>query len=329
MVTHARKDLTKLHLGWIPYWNLRPLKIELQRMFRELISFENGHPNQVNRLLQDREVQMAPCSSVMLIKEPELEVAVPVGVAATGSVQSVYLGFSPGQEKLIEVFQEASAELREAVRVAKISSKGECRSWASTVFDLLPPMERPIQDKLPQLVLSQASATGACMARLYQRLVISRSNHVFRDNDAIELCIGNDALIRRPQFTKVIDLGAWWFELTGLPFVYAVWQAKPQSFDAAWKMRIIEAASLAQAKMRVEPTDFFPDVKPRDSNGHDIDLAAYWERIRYKLSQEDLNGLWLFLSMARLLEQASRRSGIDLKLLRWQQRAGLPSTPMA
>ena len=51
-----------------------------------------------------------------------------------------------------------------------------------------------------------------------------------------QLLIGDDAIRRRKsgEFTHVVDLGQEWHELTGLPFVFALWAVRADvSSDAA------------------------------------------------------------------------------------------------
>ena len=45
---------TPLQLGWISYWNLYPLKCELERLAGGEIDFHKGTPAVVNRWLAER-----------------------------------------------------------------------------------------------------------------------------------------------------------------------------------------------------------------------------------------------------------------------------------
>src|SRR5690606_19495079 len=121
------------------------------------------------------------------------------------------------------------------------------------------------------------------------------------DVPVLELLIGDEALIRRPSYAAVIDLSEAWLELTGLPFVFAVWQKSKGTLSPYWRECITEAAKLAQARMRVEPSVYLPDGEPGDILGHRIDLASYWKGISYHLGDAQMRGLLLFLCLARQL----------------------------
>src|SRR5690606_23978535 len=87
------KPVKPLHVGLIPYWNLRPLFEELRRAGNDDFVFHTGSPTLINKWLGQGRVSLAPCSSICLLKNNDLDLAFPLGVAARGPVQSVYLGF--------------------------------------------------------------------------------------------------------------------------------------------------------------------------------------------------------------------------------------------
>ena len=95
-----------LKLGWIPYWNLWPFKCELNRLNHGPLEVRSGVPSRVNSWLETGQVQLAPCSSICLITKPELEMALPLGVASDGPVLSVYLGFYREHQELLEALKE-------------------------------------------------------------------------------------------------------------------------------------------------------------------------------------------------------------------------------
>src|SRR4051794_36031221 len=94
-----------LQLGWIPYLNLPPLKKELERAAGHEIEFHRGHPSQVNRWLSEGKVTLAPSSSVCLLRNSSLEIALPLGIASTGSVQSVYIGLPRDDAGLFDLIK--------------------------------------------------------------------------------------------------------------------------------------------------------------------------------------------------------------------------------
>ena len=83
-----------LRVGWIPYWNLHPFRCELEQLAQgNSFSVRSGIPSDVNVWMKNGELDIAPCSSIHLLNNPSMEIALPLGVAADGPVHSVCLGF--------------------------------------------------------------------------------------------------------------------------------------------------------------------------------------------------------------------------------------------
>ncbi len=105
-----------------------------------------------------------------------------------------------------------------------------------------------------KILLSQESATGAnllkfILARKQVRpqYMTADLNTISRDSqqaDAV-MVIGDKALTLpwKDHFTHVIDLGQEWFDMTGLPFVFAVW-AVNKRFAAAHAQEVSKIAQL-------------------------------------------------------------------------------------
>ena len=56
----------KLSMGWIPYWNLLPLKYEIMSHQAMPLQMKTAAPTVVNKWLETGEIDLAPCSSVCL-----------------------------------------------------------------------------------------------------------------------------------------------------------------------------------------------------------------------------------------------------------------------
>ena len=109
----------------------------------------------------------------------------------------------------------------------------------------------------------------------------------------VEVVIGDEALRRRNDFYKTWDLGSLWKELTGLPFVYAVWQSHGGRLGS-WKQKILEVGQKAERRMRVDSSHYMPNILPQDSSGRDLPLAKYWNSIYYCLGPSEMRSLVLF-----------------------------------
>ena len=319
-----------LALGWVSYWNLLPFRSELERLYGSDLQLHRGTPEQVNRWLSEGRVAVAPSSSVCLIRNGRHEIAWPLGIASYGTVASVYFGLHHEELYVLEMIRERQRMLRDIVRQGLGRFGSDARRLAAFVWRsaaLLPPVS---SDLLPSVFFTPASATSVALGRILYRLWFGESLVEARIQGAsgaalalsmrrpMELLIGDEALIRRPQFRAVIDLGEAWRELTDLPFVFAVWQTAGQSLPHHWRQRMFEAAELAQARMRVEPSDYFPDISGVDINAHPIDLGQYWKHIHYRLGPAHFKSLAIFLSFARLLNHEKIEDEAIANIMRWE-----------
>src|SRR5579871_3452144 len=109
------------------------------------------------------------------------------------------------------------------------------------------------------------------------------------------LVIGDAGFAAAERFAHVEDLGAVWHELTGLPFVYAVWAGRPGAVDA-----------FAMATLQRSLDDGLasrPLIARAHAEAHGGDPAVYEsylsQNIRYRLGAEELSGMAAFFSRAR------------------------------
>lgn len=111
-------------------------------------------------------------------------------------------------------------------------------------------------------------------------------------------------------YQEIIDLGQWWYELTGLPFVFAMWVARDK-IDP----RIVEPALLAA---RDEGMRHLPEIAAKEAGPHGLttsDLLRYFEQnLHFTLGPDQWEGL-----------RAYHQGLIDCGLLP-VSRAGSPSS---
>ncbi len=325
-----KRDSKTLSLGWIPYWNLHPMRKELLRKKYGEIEFKTGHPAKVNAWLRDGSVALAPSSSICLLKNPKAEIAVPVGVASRGSVHSVYLGFQYEHSQLFDILRERRDQTREWFQLARSAHGFDVRKISQTIWKASAARSSIALSMAPRIKLTSASETSVHLTQILYRLWFGREAYeinferelspasAFGNLSPIELVIGDEALVRKKSFYRTLDLGAAWFEMTGLPFVFAVWQSQGE-FLNGWRRVILESAEIAEARMKVEPAAYLPDMIPLDDQGKPIKLAEYWKALHYKLTAEDFKGLALFLCLARDFSPGKYNESILVKMMRWQE----------
>lgn len=331
-------------LGWINYWNLWPMRLELRKIIGGRTEFRDGHPSQVNKWLVDGSIQMAPASSICLLKHNQLNFALPVGVASTGPVMSVYLGFPAAQRDVHELWQERIASLKDTFHSVMAGRDFDPRHIArSVVARVAAERGAGLQAASGTIKLTSASAASAAMTKTLHRLLfgpeakgieVRSGDSQPGDLDAepsIDLLIGDEALRCRHQYERILDLGEVWNRVTGLPFVFAVWQlgAGTDAVEAAGLRPVMnavrEAAELAQAKMRVAAADYRAALldSPFGTGAENVDLARYWKLIEYVLTPQHLRGLMLYLCLARATAVV-RPDNDELalgRIMRWQQQA--------
>jgi chorismate dehydratase len=332
-----RKDaVSPLTLGWIPYWNLRPLRIELQRLWGDSLKLIKGHPSEINRLMESGEISCAPSSSINLLLNPNLEIALPAGVAATGEVLSVYLTLPAEFAHFQAAFHSRTAELRAIFQSGLEQFPEENRKAAKYIWQRCDQL-RPLMSEPPRLTLSGASASGAMLSRILYRMYFGLDAYNLQaaedihhgagmsSQGAMRLVIGDQALIERPNYSKVLDLGAWWFELTGLPFVFAVWQQSKGSAATPLRSKLMECVNRAQAKMKVEPTEYLPSPLPLDVTGRAVDLANYWKCINYRLGMHEMQSMLVFFALSRSFLNAELAQTSAVRIVRWREQVGCTS----
>ncbi len=316
-----------LKVGMIPFWNLLPLRHELVRNRNLSVETKMGPPTMVNKWLQEGSIHLAPSSSICL-NQPGFEMALPLGIASTGEVKSVYLGLQAEHLPYLELLQERIETLKVLFKEYQEGSDFNARKISQDIGNEIKKFASIPLNSCPSIKFSSSSASSVALTKIlyvfwfgYDAFKFMASRNFAKlssDQKPIELVIGDEALIRQNNFVKTLDLGQVWKDITDLPFVFAVWQSKGLCLNG-WRRKILELGELAEKKMRVEPADYLPALQPTSDDGKTISLIDYWRTIRYRLGPEDFRGLLLFLCLARKFSDQPLDHEIAVKLSRWQE----------
>ena len=312
----------KLSIGWVDYWNLLPMRIELERLWRQEMHLVLGTPRQINKKLLSRAIDLSPSSSVCLLSSVNLEMVLPLGVFSNGAVRSVYLGFQKRDVELVKLIEARNDTLSQQCQNTVASFGHNYRELARYIYNEAKTNTLAIPP--PAFKLSPHSASSNALLHIFYLLWFGADNYEHfishprtTDHYTGHLQIGDEALLNTKMYHYKLDLGEIWKKITGLPFVYSVWQAH-SPLERLWRQRLLSAAELATTKMRVDPNSYLPEAGKGAEN---IDLINYWQGIFYQLKEKEFNGLYLFLNMYRLLPNV----GIDLqnnanssKFMRWE-----------
>jgi chorismate dehydratase len=178
-------------------------------------------------------------------------------------------------------------------------------------------ISRVAAPEIRRVALDTSSRTSAALARIWldrrarnpveYREAAPRFPAMMEDFDAA-LLIGDAALRADTRDFRVYDLAEQWFEMTGLPFVFAFWAVRPG-------VRLPEGIHpfVASRKLGLES---IPSIAREESVKLELPepmLEAYLrENIHYDLGAEEIRALWLFFRLAR--EAGMVASARDLAL---------------
>jgi chorismate dehydratase len=253
----------RLRLGHIVYSNCFPVHARLlDQGAPGWIEIIEGVPGRLNGLLERGDVDVAPCSSIEFARNADRYRVLPDLV---------------------------------------IGSRGPVRS---IVFATTRPPEQ-LDDAL--VAVPTASATSVVLLKVLLRLrwgvrprfhwFDQATEDPFAGGADAALFIGDVALRPDlyPQVPLRFDLGAEWWEHTGLPFAFAVWQAGSGS-DAAL-VRLHEELLQSRAYGLANRADLA--ARWADRFGFDADfLDRYWAGLSYELDDSMLQGLTTFYRLA-------------------------------
>lgn len=329
------KSLRSISIGCLSDWTMLPLRKELQKLEGK-VNIHLSSKTNMAKLLETSRVAVAPCSSICLIRNPKFELALPLGIALKGRTGALYVGLNNIDSDFIAELNQRIALLREIFSHANITKTKDIGHAAGFVWRALKELPEARFKKIPIFRFSRIRSSTDALARILYRMLFGAS--AYESNERINTAIngsstrgysnefayilaGNEALQHRCQFSATIDLDQIWSQISGLPFVYSVWQRQNNHLNLNVNMKILKVAELAQVAMQVEPSSYLPDIIPLDSKEQPIDLASLWKCVSYSLGPEEMKGLLLFLNLARPLERiAVKDNAFAIKMIRMQQR---------
>jgi len=241
-------------LGSVPYLNALPLIEGLAGA--PGVQLEQELPSRLLPRLRAGALDVALVSAVELFRRPQLAYLPGPAITSDGPVRSILVYLSVPLARVRRLALDSSS-LSAAV-LAQVCLRR---------FLQLGPLELSPSD--PGLPLDEVPA------------------------DAV-LRIGDPALTTEPGTREVLDLGALWQEHTGLPFVYALWLARPGSALDGLRPVLLQAARAGVARRA--------ELAERFARQHGLPAEACRDYllhgIGYSLGARELQGLQLFGRLA-------------------------------
>ena len=190
--------ISPVNLGRIVYMNVAPVYYGIDNALKpDWLKIVSAPPSILNNMMEKNELDISPVSSVAYAKHQDEWLLLPdLSIACFGRVMSVILVSKKPFEKLTKnkvIITDKSAAAAELIKLLFLTKR------VNPVFEI-----RTIQ--CPDEIKKYAEAA---------------------------LIIGDKALKEKWEvhFDYVFDLGHMWLELTGLPFVFALWAVRKSFAD--------------------------------------------------------------------------------------------------
>lgn len=259
-------------VGAVSYLNARPLYHQIERFAPgALLSLD--HPSRLAERLARGELDVALIPSVEYLRGAVAHgyrIVPGIAIAAKGPVRSVKL-YSRVPFREIE---------RLALDEGSRTSQALCRVWLDAAQGVRPPRIEPLP-----IGVSALESTA----------------------DAV-LVIGDRAM-REPEapFAHSVDLAEAWYDLTGLPFVFALWVARPGVDLGALPEALASCKAQGLADAEMIATAHAPRL------GLDVPTCLdYLTRmLSYDLGAPERAGLGRFAQMAAALGLAPEGVNLD------------------
>lgn len=261
---------TRLRIGRICYLNIYPVFYFLEKSIEgQPYEFISGVPSWLNRLVRSGDIDISPSSSIEYLRNPDLYSLIEChSISSKGPVGSIFLFSKVPIEHLHGKIVLTSTQSETSVVLLDVLLKKFYRVTCS-----LTPSSKSLKHGLDSYSYAY-------------------------------LLIGDDALYeaRKNSGLYLYDLGQLWHELTGLPFVYALWICnKDGCVDKSEALKTFQE-KLDVAKHHVKKNL----IEISDGLGkHPVltqdELISYWQGISYDLTEMHKKGLELFGKYAKEL----------------------------
>jgi cyclic dehypoxanthinyl futalosine synthase len=244
----------RLRVAAVGYLNARPLYEGLDREPASArVRLDCAAPSEVARRIAEDEADIALMPVAAAATIGDLRLARGGAIGARGAVRSVVVVSDRPVEDITELAVDLSS--RTSVVLARLLFRARCQG-----------REPRLVGRSSREAIAQVSGTRAA------------------------LVIGDSALDIEGRFAHILDLGLAWWELTGLPFVFAAWCGRPGSLSASDE-RLLERARLSGLARR----DAIADEHAARSGLSAASLRAYLrDAIRYELGDDARRGLERF-----------------------------------
>jgi chorismate dehydratase len=263
--------MVKLKIGVVPYMNAKPLIYGLEKQ-SDKIDLLYGVPSTLPEKLEKGELDIILMPSVNYFRGNDYKIIPGISISSIGPVESVRLFIKTPTIEDIKVVALDKDSLTSCVLTKIILWKR---------YSLRPEFIT-LEDK----------------SKIYNKYA-----------DAF-LVIGDDALKLRGEGFTVLDLGQEWNELTGLPFVYALWVTRSKS-----RLNSVDKLLMDAKENGLKSLDKIACLETERLKLGKVRCLRYLkESIRYNLGEQEIKGLKSFYNYAREMGEVSEEIKIEFYL---------------
>jgi len=253
--------VSPVRLGAVGYLNARPLVYGLDRSARFDLRYDV--PSECARLLHQGDIDVGLIPSIEYLRGGPYRIVADLAIASHGPVASVVLLTSKPIADVRSIAMDTSS--RTSVALVRV--------LCARLFHIEPTLDARGPDAEDMLAHCDAA-------------LIIGDNALFLDPGSVRL--KQDGTIER------IDLGEAWKGLTGLPFVYAFWAARPDALSTADVTALRRARDAGVGRPDELAREYLADRPDR----HELGARYLRRNIQYYLGEVERAGLETFYRYA-------------------------------
>lgn len=265
---------TRLRLGKLSYFNNAPMYYGLTKNHPHITGcykILEGPPSYLNQCIRQKEIDLTAASSIVYAQNFEHYLILPnLSISSDGPVQSVLLLSRVPIERLDKQLLLLSSDSETSVALIKIIMS---RQGISPVY---------IRGQVPDM----GNGNQHISSDLSALLVIG--------DRALQVTYGQSSSSR--SFPFVYDLGEEWKKMTGLPFVFALWMVRQESFDQNGELvfQLWQALCESRDYSLTHPEELVASVQTPADLPKAICIRYIQQDLRYELSSRYQEGLRLY-----------------------------------
>ena len=260
--------MAKLKIGVVPYMNAKPFIYGFQKIADE-VDIIYGVPSTLPQMVENDELDIILMPSIGYFRSKGYKIIPGGSIASNGLVESVRLF-----------------------------------------------IRTPSIDQIKTVALDKDSMTSCVLTKiiLWKRyslkpeyITLDDKRKIYNGYADAFLVIGDDAMKVREEGFIILDLGGEWYELTGLPFVYAVWATKAES-----KLKGLSELLVDAKEHGLKCINEIADIEAKRLEMEKERCLRYLkESIKYNLGEQEIRGLKTFYDYA--LEMGEVREGVKIE----------------